>query len=114
MLQVLGPIQAPFSDGYFKIQNGGAIFLFISNLFKLAGVVAGILLVFQLIVAGYDYITANGDSKKVDQAWQKIWQSILGIIVIASAFTIAGVVERLTGLNILNPALYGPNGKVTQ
>jgi len=31
------------------------------------------------------------------------------MVIIASAFIIAGVIGRITGINILNPTIYGPN-----
>ena len=80
----------------------------LSNLFKLAGVVAGIIFVIQIIVAGYGYISANGDTKKTEVAWGVIWQSIIGILIIASAFVFVSVIGRLTGINILSPTIYGP------
>jgi hypothetical protein len=93
-------------------QYGGAagegLFKFMSNLFKLAGTIGGLFLVFQLVTAGFGYLTAEGDAKKTAMAWAKIWQSLLGLIIIASAFILAGVAERLTGIKILNPVIYGP------
>ena len=88
--------------------QGGGLFILISNIFRLMAVVGGIILVFQIIMGGYGYLTANGDSKKVEAAWAKIWQAVLGLAIVASAFTIAGVVGRLFGINILSPEIYGP------
>ena len=104
-----GVVKPPVDNPYFTTPNGGGLFLFISNIFKLAGTIGGLFFIIQVIIAGYEYITAAGDAKKVDAAWSKIWQSVLGIIIIASAFTLAGVIERITGISILTPKLYGPN-----
>ncbi|MDP4009904.1 MAG: hypothetical protein Q8P53_02885 [Candidatus Shapirobacteria bacterium] len=92
----------------YNSKNGEGLFLFLSNIFKLIAVIGGIFLIFQIIMAGFAYISASGDPKKTEAAWTKIWQSILGLLIIASAFIIAGVVERLTGINIINPVIYGP------
>jgi type IV secretory pathway VirB2 component (pilin) len=88
--------------------NGSGLFIFLGNILKLIGTIAGILMVIQIITAGFDYISANGDPKKTEAAWTKIWQSLLGLIIIASAFIIASVVTRLTGIQILNPVIYAP------
>ena len=109
MIQIFGSIKAPVNNQYFTATKGEGLFLFISNLFKFAGVIAGIYMVVQLITAGYLYMSTEGDPKKATQAWTKIWQSVLGIVIIASAFIIAGLVERFTGIKILNPEIYGPN-----
>lgn len=106
---IIGTIKPPVDNPYFSTANGGGIFLFIGNIFKLAGTIGGLFFIINVILAGYEYITAGGDSKKTEAAWAKIWQSILGIIIIASAFTLAGVIERITGIPILTPNVYGPN-----
>jgi len=103
---IFGSITNPLPK--YTSTSGEGLFVFISNLFKLIGTLAGIYMVFQIIMAGYGYISANGDSKKTEAAWAKIWQSVVGLVIIASAFIIAGLVERFTGINILNPVIYGP------
>lgn len=107
---IFGEIKPPEDiKNYVTGNPGQGLFLFISNVFKLIAVIGGIFLIFQIIMAGFAYISASGDPKKTEAAWAKIWQSILGLLIIASAFIIAGVVERLTGLSIINPVIYGPN-----
>lgn len=105
MLGLLGPIQNP--TAYAKYGDQG-LFVFISNIFKLAGVVAGIILIFRIITAGYSYLSAMGDPKKFQAAGDTITQSFLGLVVVAGAFILAGLVARFTGINILNPTIYGP------
>jgi hypothetical protein len=110
MAGIFGDITPPLNNKYFTSgTQGQGLFLFLSNIFKLIGVVAGIFMIIQFIMAGYSYISANGDPKKTEAAWTKIWQSILGLVIVSSAFVLAAVVGRLTGINILNPQIYGPN-----
>jgi hypothetical protein len=89
--------------------NGSGLFIFLGYILELVGTIAGIYMVFQLISAGYTYISANGDVKKTEQAWAMIWQSLIGIVIIASAFVIASVVSRITNIQILTPIIYGPS-----
>jgi len=112
MLQLFGKIEPPPGiKEYIAKSNeqGGAIFFFINNILKLLGIIAGIYAVIQIIMAGYTYISATGDTKKTELAWNMIWQSLLGLLVVATAFTIAAVVGNLLGIKILEPAIYGPN-----
>jgi len=110
MIQIFGSIKPPVANNkYFTAANGGGFFLFLSNLFKLAGTIAGIVMLVQFITAGYMYLSSEGDPKKASQAWAKIWQAIVGLLIIAAAFIIAGLVEKFTGIKILNPEVYGPN-----
>jgi len=109
---LFGRITAPLNNPLFtKSGPGGGLFLFLSSLFKLAGLIGGLYMIVQFITAGYSYMSANGDPKKIEAAWTKIWQSILGLVIISSAFIIAGVVGRITGINILEPTIYGPTTK---
>jgi hypothetical protein len=88
--------------------KGQGLFTFFSNLLKFAAVIAGLALIIQIIMAGYGFIMANGDSKKMTAAWDKIWQSLLGLLIVASAFILAGLAQRLTGIDPVNPIIYGP------
>lgn len=106
-LSLFGPTIANPNPKYPSLEGSG-LFTFLSNVFKFIAIAGGIFLIIQIIMAGFDYINAAGDVKKTEAAWAKIWQSILGIIIISSAFIIAGLVGRFTGINILNPTIYGP------
>ncbi|MBU2592749.1 MAG: hypothetical protein ABH867_00115 [Patescibacteria group bacterium] len=93
--------------------SGGAAGLvtFISNVLKLLIVAGGIYAVFNLIMAGYEFISAGGDSQKVAKAWNKIWQTGLGLLIVAGSFTIAAIFGRIifgSGYSILSPVIYGP------
>ena len=109
MLGIFGNIEAPADNVYFNTnESGGGLFLLISNILKLAGVIAGLFFVFQIIMAGYGYISANGDPKKTEAAWAKIYQSAIGLAIVASAFVLASIVGKIFGINILTPVIYGP------
>ncbi len=61
---------------------------------------AGIYTVLNLILAGYAYLSAGGDPKRIQDAGAKIWHSILGLVVAAGAFVLAAVI----GLILFNDA----------
>lgn len=106
---IFGDITPPINNNdYFK-DDGSGIFLLISNVLKLASVIAGLFFLVQIIMAGFAYMSANGDPKKTEAAWTKIWQSLVGIIIVASAFVITSVVGSFVGIdNILNPTIPTP------
>lgn len=58
-------------------------------------VVAGIYAVINIVLAGISYISAAGDSKRIGEATAKIWHSILGLVVAAGAFVLAGVIGEI-------------------
>jgi len=85
---------------------------FANNILKLMIVGAGIFAFINIIVAGYGFLSAGGDSKKVEAAWNKIWQSLLGLAFVAGSFVLAAIFGWLIFKDptaILNPKIYGPN-----
>ena len=58
-------------------------------------VIAGVYSVINFILAGFAYISAGGDSKRIQDATAKIWQTVLGLVVAAGAFVIAGVIGSI-------------------
>ena len=51
--------------------------------------------VFNLVLAGYDFISAADDTKKVASAWSRIYQTILGLAVAAGALVLAAIFSQL-------------------
>ena len=56
---------------------------------------AGIYALFNFILAGYAFMSAGDDPKKVAGAWAKIWQTALGLAVAAGAFVLAALFGQL-------------------
>jgi hypothetical protein len=57
--------------------------------------VAAIYAVFNLVMAGYWYMSAAGDSKRIAEASAKIWQTVIGLIVAAGSVMIAGLIGQI-------------------
>lgn len=108
---IVGSIGSPLANtGYGSIQSG-AVGMFITNILRLAFVAAGIYALFNFIIAGYSYMNAAGDSKKLSEAWSRIWQSLLGLVIIVGSFALASLFGYLIFNDagfILNPTIYGP------
>ncbi len=74
---------------------GGGLVILINNLLRLMIVGAGLYALVNFILAGYQFFSAAGDSQKVTQAWAKIWQTLLGLVVVAASFLLAALVGLL-------------------
>ena len=102
-----GVYQNPFGTG----GTQGGLILFFTNILRLIFVGASIYAFFNLIVAGFSYMTAGGDAKMLGQAWARIWQTLLGLLIITGSFALAALFGYLifgdAGF-ILNPKIYGP------
>lgn len=89
-----GTVAAP--PGVSKYGSGTVgLVAFISNGVKLLIIVAAIYTLLNLIFAGYQFISAGGDSKAVEAAWGKIWQSLLGLFLVAVSFVLAAIFGQL-------------------
>ena len=112
MLQILGTIKAPPGvEDYGGNFSSGGLVIFISNIIRFISVAAGIYALINLILAGLEYIGSDGDPKKTSQAWQKIYMSGLGLLVIVASFVIAAIIGYMffgEWRSILMPEIYGP------
>ena len=94
----------------------GLIILF-NNILRLLIVGAGIYALLNFILAGYAFMSAGGDPKLIDKAWAKIWQSLVGLLIIAISFALAALLGQIlfgSPTAILNPKIYGPGGNLVQ
>lgn len=83
------PLQA-FSGG-----TVAGIPILINILLRTLVVIAGIFTVFNIVLAGYGYLSAEGDPKKISDAASKIYQSIIGLVVVAGSFGLAAIIGRI-------------------
>ena len=92
--------------------QGAGFVLFFTNILRLFFVAAGIFALFNFIIAGYQYMNSGGDSKALTAAWNRIWLSLLGLIIIVGSFALIAFFSWLIFGNpmfILNPKVYGPD-----
>ncbi|MDD3679242.1 MAG: hypothetical protein PHX72_00045 [Candidatus Shapirobacteria bacterium] len=108
ILQVVGTIQPP--SQITPIEEGG-LGSFLKNIFILLIVGAGIFALFNFIRAGYAYMGAKDDKEKIKEATAMIINSIIGLLIVASAFVIAALVGQLFFGRwdfIIRPTILGP------
>ncbi len=73
----------------------------VSILLSNAIMVAGVVLVILVIVAGFYMITGAGDPQKIEQGRNIITAGVIGFIIVAAAFLIVRFIERSLGVSIL-------------
>lgn len=89
--QIFGTVTAPSPLANFGTVEGGGIGTFLNLIFKLLLVGGGIFALFNLILAGYAFMSAGDDPKKMEGAWGKIWQTAMGLLFMAGAFVLAAI-----------------------
>lgn len=81
-------------DRFGDVQNGGIGKLL--NLFIYVLIIGGgIYALFNFILAGYGFLGSGGDPKRLEAAWSKITQSIIGLLFMASALVLAAIIGKL-------------------
>ena len=85
--------------GTFRLPAEGQFAKFTKWLFPALLVTAAILAVFMIILAGFQWVTAYGNPSKIEDARDRIFMAILGLILAFAAWLI---------LNTINPALVNP------
>ena len=116
---IIGTVTAPLGVSTYNtapgassaVPGGFGLLVFVSNIIKLATIVAGIWVLFNLITAGYIYITSQGDTNAANKVKDQITSSVLGLVVIIGAYTVIALVSLFlfgdAGF-ILNPKLPTP------
>lgn len=56
---------------------------------------AGVIAVLIIVIAGFFFVTANGDANQVSRAKKAILGAVVGLVIILSAYIITGLVLRI-------------------
>ena len=70
------------------------------NIISSAVSLAGIALFIMLLIAGFTYLFAGGDQKKLEQAKGTLTNAIIGLVVIVAAYLILRTVGVFTGVDV--------------
>jgi hypothetical protein len=107
--KISNPLGSVGSGGYGDVNPGLPNFL--SNVIKLILVAGGLFVLFNGLFAGFTYITSSGDQQKIEKAAAMINMSLMGLVVMAAATVLTGIVSWLlfgSPLVIISPNVYGP------
>lgn len=74
-----------------------------SNVLVMLTIVAGLAFTLFFLLGGLNWITAGGDKGKIDKAKGMMTNGAIGLIIIALSYSIAWIVGKAIGIDILNP-----------
>lgn len=95
LLAQFGQVAPPPGVGQFSGGTVSGIPVLLNIVIKSLILVAAIYAVFNLVMAGYWYMSAAGDSKRIAEASAKIWQTVIGLIVAAGSIMLAGLIGQI-------------------
>lgn len=103
-----GPGLGPFGAVIFWIKEAlgrkfGDAF---SAIVGLLTVVAGLFFIFQFLTGGLQWLGAGGDKAGLEQARQKITNSLIGLVIVVATIAMIKVIGIFLGFNLLDPASF--------
>lgn len=81
--------------GYFTSQ--------LSNVIGFITLVGALFFLVYLVLAGFEWLQAGGDSGKTEKAKNRMTNGAIGLLIMILATAIAGIVGGAFGIDILNP-----------
>lgn len=112
---IFGTIEAPQGVEEYNIEAGGGdaigIFIFMTRFIQMLFVLGGLWVVFNVITAGFIYLSSEGDAKAHSQVRDKITMSVIGLLIIVTSYGFASIIGLIFFGQpdfILNPTIQGP------
>lgn len=79
---------------------------FISPLIQNALILTALTAFIAVVIAGFNFVSSQGDKAKVQQATNMLNYALLGLVLAASAYVITQIVGRIGGIdNIFAPGI---------
>ncbi|MBI4059098.1 hypothetical protein HY404_02535 [Candidatus Microgenomates bacterium] len=111
MINIFGEVNPPPGvSRYGSLQEGGLVD-FLNNILLFLTIAGGIYTLFNIIIAGYQFLSAGGKPDDMAKAWAKIWQSLLGLLFIAGALVLGAIFGQILFGDptiLIKPKLFRP------
>ncbi len=78
-----------------------AVTTVVSSIIGVMTIAGGIWFLFQLLIAGINWISAEGDAKKLQQAQQRITSALIGLLIVISGMIILALASKFLGYDLL-------------
>ncbi len=94
---IIGDIEPPAwvaKHGSPEVGGAGGFGLinFFSNALRLLTIAAGLWTIINLMLAGFEFIASSGEADSIKKAQDKIWHSLIGLVIIAASYTLAAII----------------------
>ncbi len=104
----LGTFEPPAAGWGFKVESSGQTAAETFEKIFSTGIgavtlIAGLYFLGVILVAAFNWISAGGDSGKVEKARDSITNGLIGLVIIVAAYAVIGAIGSIMGIDILNP-----------
>jgi len=94
---ITGPGIVPSANGTDALEK------IVSQVFGILTIIAVIYFAFQVLIAGFSFIGAEGDEKKMEAARQSLTNGVLGLVIVVVAVGLGSLLALLAGIpNVLD------------
>ncbi len=73
----------------------------ISAIIGFMTICAGIWFMFEMLFAGYEWISAGGDAKKLETARERLTHGFMGLLIVVGAWALLAVTSQFLGTDLL-------------
>lgn len=94
------PISIPLPKPGSVVSGTATLDTLISRVIDVMIAVGFLYFMFQIIFAGFGMLSSEGDKGKIEMARNRMSQSVIGLIIITSAYTLTGLMLKILGLPI--------------
>ena len=104
-----GGIQPPIENEYTQGVTQGnnvleTVATVLSNIIGSLTVLGGLFFIVYFFMGAFKWITASGDSGKIESARDQMFQGVLGLIVMVISYSLIGIISSIIGLDLINIA----------
>lgn len=110
---ITNPAIGALGDDAEKAKSGELFTGYFVDIWNTIITVGGLIVLIMFLWGALEWITAGGDSSKIEKARNRILQSLIGLIILVSSVAIIGFISQLffgTEFSILNLSFTSPGG----
>lgn len=74
---------------------------YVSSIIGIMTIFASIWFLFQILYAGYEWISAGGDTKKIADSRSRFTHAFMGLVIVVGAWSLLAVAGQFFGYNTL-------------
>jgi hypothetical protein len=112
---ITNPVIGGLGDDAEKAKSGELFTSYFVDIWNAVITVGGLIVLVMFLWGAIEWITAGGDSSKIEKARDRILQSLIGLIILVSSFVIIGFISQLLfgeEFSLLNLSFSSPDAAV--